>query len=274
MLQSLESLSQRKHLKKGILILDSGLGAISMLQEIRTLIPNTPLIAVADSVGFPYGEKDDLVVIERIRKLAQYFSTVFDPAVLVLACNTASTLALPHLRSELSIPIVGVVPAVKPAAEMSKTRVIAVLATPATVGRTYLSTLIDQFATDCSVLCIPCPDLASLAEEKLRGRSPSLEKVRQELLPLIEDVAFDSVDTVVLACTHFSFLSDELAQLLPNRQIVDPVSSVARQVKRVKTVFEESEDSHTCLVLTAPIVGDDDKELTFSAIDEIVVCSI
>jgi len=274
MSQSLELLSQRKDLKKGILILDSGLGAISMLQEIHDLLPDVPLIAVADSAAFPYGDKADSDVIERVNKISQYFSVIFDPSVVVLACNTASTLALPYLRSSFTIPIVGIVPAVKPAAQMSKTQTIAILATPATINRPYLTRLIEEFAADCSVLCIPCPTLASLAEQKLRGLLPSLAKVRSEITSLIEHEAFDAVDTVVLACTHFSFLLDELRELLPNREILDPASSVAKQVKRVNQLDMASASSVNSLVFTGSAESEMDADLEISGIDEIFFCSI
>src|SRR5690606_22891926 len=151
-----------------------------------------------------------------------------DPKLAVVACNTASTVALPRLRSQFALPIVGVVPAIKPAARLSANRIIRLLATPGTVARPYTQKLIDQFAADCEVIRVGSSELVEQAERKLRGEPVDLDLLRRIMAPIIEGGA----DTVVLGCTHFPLLQQEL-QLAAGRplQWVDSGAAIARRVK-------------------------------------------
>jgi glutamate racemase len=136
---------------------------------------------------------------------------------MVIACNTASTVALPKIRSQITIPVVGVVPAVKPAAQFSRSRVIGLLATPGTIKRAYTQNLIDEFAADCTVIRIGSSELVEMAEDKLRGRPVNKKKVQDIISPLFEGEDGARLDTVVLGCTHFPLLKTELESVVPRR---------------------------------------------------------
>jgi glutamate racemase len=214
-----------------ILLFDSGLGGLSILAELRKQLPALRYTYLADNAGLPYGNKADDWLLQRISLILSSFTTVMEPRVLVLACNTASTLVLPVLRSRFAFPIVGVVPAIKPAAGQSQKRVIGLLATPATVNRPYTDSLIQEFAHDCQVIRVGSSELVEWAEEKLRGGRPSTEKLQRICAPFLE--AKDTPDVIVLGCTHFPFLRDELSRILPNVTWLDSGAAVAKRVKDV-----------------------------------------
>jgi glutamate racemase len=220
--------------QNGILILDSGLGSLSLLIELRKLMPHVSITAVADNEAFPYGTKSEEEVIERVLALAKVFIPKVKPATILVACNTASTIALPQLRALYSIPIVGAVPAIKPAAQISKTGTIALLATPGTVGRCYVDRLIEDFAAHCNVVRFGCSELAALAEKKMFGLPVNKEEVLRELEPLLGSDQYSEIDCLIFGCTHFTFLKDEIQAVIKEAiDIVDPAISVARQVQRV-----------------------------------------
>ena len=152
-----------------ILLFDSGVGGLSVLAAVRDLLPQASLVYVADSAGFPYGTKSEAEIAARVPALLGRLAERYDPRLIVIACNTASTIALQHVRAALDIPIVGTVPAIKPAAELSETRVIGVLGTDATVRQPYVDDLAARFASDCIVLRHGSAALVELAEAKLRG---------------------------------------------------------------------------------------------------------
>ena len=153
--------------RDGILIIDSGLGSVTLLKEVRNLLPNTPVTLIADSAEFPYGKKSPKEIVSRVCYLAEFFLPLTKPSTLLLACNTASTVALPALREKFHLPVVGIVPAVKPASIFSKSGTIALLATPETAKGPYVDDLINSYANHCNVIRIGCPNLASIAEKKL-----------------------------------------------------------------------------------------------------------
>src|SRR5688572_17983072 len=155
-----------------LLIFDSGVGGLSVLAPIRALLPTAPIIYAADSEFYPYGTKRPEEIEARVPALLGRLAERFDPQLIVIACNTASTIALDAVRSALDLPIVGTVPAIKPAAERSKTRVIGVLGTEATVVQPYVDRLADEFAADCTVIRHGSAELVELAEAKLRGAAP------------------------------------------------------------------------------------------------------
>jgi glutamate racemase len=213
-----------------ILIFDSGVGGLSVLQPTRALLPNAPIVYAADSAGFPYGTKTDAELASRVPALLGRLVERFHPRLAVIACNTASTIALEHVRSALDLPVVGTVPAIKPAAELSKSRVIGVLGTNATVRQPYVDDLAAKFAADCTIIRYGSPELVELAEAKLAGEDVSVEDVRAATQPMFDMPHGKRIDTVVLACTHFPLLEDELRGALPNVSYVDGGPGIARRI--------------------------------------------
>ena len=211
-----------------ILFFDSGIGGLSVLGPTRALLPNAPLVYAADSAGFPYGKRSEAELAERVPQLLGALTAAYGPRLIVIACNTASTIALDHARAALDIPIVGTVPAIKPAAECSKSRVIGVLGTEATVRQPYVDDLAERFAEDCLIVRHGSPELVQLAEDKLAGRPVSIADVRDAIAPMIQ--AGPGMDVMVLACTHFPLLATELAAAFPAIAQVDGAAGIARRI--------------------------------------------
>src|SRR5690348_832405 len=189
-----------------ILFFDSGVGGLSVLGPTRELLPNARIVYAADSAGFPYGKRTEADLASRVPALLGRFVERFRPRLAVIACNTASTIALEHVRSALDLPVVGTVPAIKPAAEISSSRVIGVLGTEATVRQPYVDDLAAKFAADCRIVRYGSPELVELAEAKLAGDDVSVEAVKTAAQPMFDAPDGDRIDTVVLACTHFPLL--------------------------------------------------------------------
>jgi len=210
-----------------ILFFDSGVGGLSVLGPTRALLPNAPIVYAADSAGFPYGTKTEAELASRVPALLGRLVERYRPRLAVTACNTASTIALDHVRAALDIPVVGTVPAIKPAAELSKTRVIGVLGTEATVRQPYVDNLAREFASDCTIIRHGSADLVALAEAKLAGERIDPKAILDAVAPLKDNA---QLDTVVLACTHFPLLADELAEALPGVQFVDGGPGIARRI--------------------------------------------
>src|SRR5437588_6416394 len=193
-----------------ILFFDSGVGGLSVLEPTLKLLPNAPIVYAADSAGYPYGKKSDAELASRVPALLGRLVERFHPRLAVIACNTASTIALEHVRSALDLPVVGTVPAIKPAAEMSKSRVIGVLGTEATVRQPYVDDLAARFATDCTIVRHGSPELVELAEAKVAGEDVTVDAVGAAAQPMFDAPAGERIDTIVLACTHFPLLEQEL----------------------------------------------------------------
>jgi glutamate racemase len=213
-----------------ILIFDSGVGGLSVLGPTRALLPNAPIVYTADSAGFPYGTKSDAELASRVPALLGRLVERFHPRLAVIACNTASTIALEHVRSALDLPVVGTVPAIKPAAEMSKSRVIGVLGTEATVRQRYVDDLAAKFAADCTIIRHGSPELVELAEAKLAGDEIRVDAVRTAAQPMFDAPGGERIDTVVLACTHFPLLDNELRAAFSDVDFVDGGSGIARRI--------------------------------------------
>ncbi|HEX5185213.1 MAG TPA: glutamate racemase [Allosphingosinicella sp.] len=194
-----------------LLIFDSGVGGLSVLAAVRRLLPRAPLVYVADSAGYPYGTRKAAEIEARVPALLGRLAERFDPELIVIACNTASTIALDAVRAALDLPIVGTVPAIKPAASLSKSRVIGVLGTEATVRQPYVDRLAALFAADCTIVRHGSAELVDLAEAKLRGNRAGPEAYRPILDALHAHPEGDRIDTIVLACTHFPLVKEELA---------------------------------------------------------------
>ena len=215
-----------------ILVFDSGVGGLSVAREIQQRLPLNPLIYASDNAFFPYGTKDEAELIERVDLVISELLLRYPADILVIACNTASTLTLPHLRSKLNVPIVGVVPAIKPAALMSKTGVIGLLATPATVARPYTHELIREYAANCRVISLGSSELVQIAEQKLRGEAIDANAICRIAQELMRADQAEQMDVLVLACTHFPLLKDELAQHLPTQlKLIDSGAAIARRVE-------------------------------------------
>lgn len=190
-----------------VLFFDSGIGGLSVLREARIFMPDRHFIYVADDVGFPYGSWNDEALRERIVELFEWLLKRYNPELCIIACNTASTLVLGDLRRIFSnVSFVGTVPAIKPAAEQTLSGIISVLATPSTVKRTYTRDLIDSFAQQCQVRLVGSENLASIAEDYLRGIPIDYELVRKEIAGCFVEKDGMRTDIVVLACTHYPFL--------------------------------------------------------------------
>lgn len=216
-----------------VLVFDSGLGGLTVLREIARARPDLDLTLVADDAAFPYSRLSDGELVARVVAVMSRCIEALRPGLVVIACNTASTLALPALRARFPIPFVGTVPAIKPACAQSKTKRVSVLATAATVRRDYTRELIREFAGDCSVTLTGSAQLASLAEAILRGELASDDAIHAEIAPcFVDDGA--RTDTIVLACTHYPLILDRLARLAPWPVTwLDPASAIARRASQL-----------------------------------------
>jgi glutamate racemase len=213
-----------------LLFFDSGVGGLSVLAPTRALLPRASIVYAADNAGFPYGAKSDAELASRVPELLGRLVERFQPRLAVIACNTASTIALDHARAALDLPIVGTVPAIKPAAEISKTRVIGVLGTEATVRQPYVDDLAARFAADCTIIRHGSPELVELAEAKLAGEEVGGEAIRRATQPMFDAPGGDRIDTVVLACTHFPLLEEELASAFTGVTMVHGGPGIARRI--------------------------------------------
>jgi glutamate racemase len=213
-----------------LLFFDSGVGGLSVLAPTRALLPHAPIVYAADNAGFPYGTKSEAELAARVPALLGRLVERFKPRLAVLACNTASTIALDHVRAALDIPVVGTVPAIKPAAEQSRSRVIGVLGTEATVRQPYVDDLAARFAADCTVIRHGSAELVTLAEAKLAGVSIDPKSIAAALAPLRGAPGGESIDVIVLACTHFPLLAAEIAEAWPGVALVDGGSGIARRI--------------------------------------------
>lgn len=213
-----------------ILFFDSGVGGLSVLAPTRLLLPNAAFVYAADNAAFPYGTRSEAEIAARVPALLGRLVERYRPRLAVIACNTASTIALDHVRSALDIPVVGTVPAIKPAAALSRTRVIGVLGTEATVRQPYVDNLAATFATDCTVIRHGSKELVELAEAKLGGAAIDIAQVAAALAPMRAAAHGNEIDVVVLACTHFPLLAAEIAAAWPGVTLLDGGAGIARRI--------------------------------------------
>ncbi|PFG58811.1 glutamate racemase [Vibrio sp. ES.051] len=212
--------------KKKVLVFDSGVGGLSVFQEIHRLLPQLDYLYLFDNQAYPYGELDQDVLIKRVNQLVTSLVEEHQVDIVVIACNTASTIVLPSLRENLPIPVVGVVPAIKPASFLAS-KGVGLIATPATITRQYTHELIREFAQNKRVELLGSTRLVDMAEEKLRGKRVSASELKNILQPLR-----DKVDVAVLGCTHFPLIKDEIHQALGGEVVlVDSGQAIARRVK-------------------------------------------
>ena len=205
-----------------------------MLREIVRARNDAHYVYVADDTFFPYGHHGEEEIIARVVPLIGELIASHHPDLVVIACNTASTLVMPHLRERYPVPFVGTVPAIKPACAASKTKRVSVLGTRGTVQREYTRALIRDFAQGCEVTLVGSAELASLTEAALSGGVVSDEQISAELKPCFVGAGEDAAqrtDTIVLACTHFPLLLDRLNLLAPwPVDWIDPAPAIARRV--------------------------------------------
>ncbi|MEN3793212.1 glutamate racemase [Fulvimarina sp. MAC3] len=218
-----------------ILVLDSGVGGLTVLREARVLMPDRRFVYVADDAGFPYGNWEENALRDRLVELFGDLIAAHAPLACVIACNTASTLALDALRKAYpGMKFVGTVPAIKPAAERTRSGLVSVLATPGTVRRQYTQDLIDQWASRCSVKLVGSVALAGLAERYMRGGFVDEQAVFAEIEPCFVEEGGRRTDIVVLACTHYPFLVNRMRKMAPwPVDWLDPAEAIARQAERV-----------------------------------------
>lgn len=214
-----------------ILVFDSGVGGLSIFREIQQKLPFANMVYASDNAFFPYGTKGEAELIARVDEVLHKIIGVFPVDIIVVACNTASTLTLPHIRSHFTQPVVGVVPAIKPAAALSKSQVIGLLATPATVARPYTHNLIREYAPHTEVISVGSSELVQLAERKLRGEQITALQLKPILQPFFDHPNGYKMDALVLACTHFPLLRNELSgQFSTQVQLIDSGEAIARRV--------------------------------------------
>ena len=218
-----------------VLFYDSGLGGLTVLREARYLLPYEPLLYVADDAAFPIGRWPEDELTARLLSLFDELIAEHRPKAVVIACNTAFTLAGSHLRkAHPDVNFVGTVPAIKPAAERTSSGLISVLATPGTVRRAYTRDLIDSFASQCHVRLVGSDALAELAESHLRGAPVSDETLLEEIADCFLEQDGRRTDIVVLACTHYPFLANRFRKIAPwPVDWLDPAEAIARQLVRV-----------------------------------------
>lgn len=215
-----------------IAVFDSGVGGLTVYREVAAMLPGADIIYLADNAAFPYGPLDEAVLVERVSEVIGRLIVRHAPHVVVVACNTASTLALPVLRARFVMPFVGTVPAIKPAAALSRSRMISVLATPGTVRRDYTRELVAAHAGDCRVTLVGSQRLAGLAERELAGDPAPDGDVLDEIGPaFVVGEGGARTDAVVLACTHYPLLAHRFRALAPwPVEFVDPAPAIARRV--------------------------------------------
>jgi len=214
-----------------ILLFDSGVGGLSVLAELRRVLPQAPVIYAADNGGLPYGTKSEAEVAARVCGLLGRMSERFKPRLICIACNTASTIALGMVRDVLNVAVVGTVPAIKPAAEQTRSGTIGLLGTAATVRQPYVDRLAAEFAADKLLLRFAAGELVAAAEARLRGEPVDPAVYARAAAGLRDQPGGDRIDTVVLACTHFPLVEPELAEAFgPEVRFVHGGAGIARRI--------------------------------------------
>ncbi|MFN4144095.1 glutamate racemase [Aestuariivirga sp.] len=247
-----------------ILLFDSGMGGLTVARSVRHELPFAHLVYAADNAAFPYGAWEEQALVKRILFVMGELIERVEPALVVVACNTASTIALAQLRETFSLPFVGTVPAIKPAAAQTKSGIVGVLATPGTVRREYTQALIHDFASHCHVVLHGAGRMAEIAERKLKGVPVNLGELKAEIAPVFHEEEGRRTDIVVLGCTHYPLLADEMAKVEPwVVRYIDPAPAIARRVADVLRDAEVQDASkpvppHNSVLLTSSRAGAED----------------
>jgi len=226
-----------------VLVFDSGVGGLSISREIIARTEGIELHYLSDNSAFPYGEKTTEELIQRASHVLLSACEQLQPSIVVIACNTASTAVLPSLRTQLSIPVVGVVPAIKSAARVSKSQTFALLATPGTVNRNYTLQLINEHAIHHQVIRLGSSQLVKHIENHIHGQAIDSEYLLSVVKQLTDQVGGENIDTVVLGCTHFPLISEHFKAIKPNWQWIDSGAAIAERVHSLLNLSETSKDS-------------------------------
>ena len=214
-----------------ILVFDSGLGGLTVFREVKAARPDAHFVYLADDAGFPYGDLAEDKLVTRVTDVLGRAIAEHKPDLVVVACNTASTLALAHLRTHFSVLFVGTVPAIKPACAQSVSKLVSVLGTQATVSREYTRALIREFASGCEVHLVGSPRLAAYAEAELAGPRSAENAIATEIAGCFVEKDGRRTDTIVLACTHYPLLLERFCASAPWPVTwLDPAPAIARRV--------------------------------------------
>lgn len=242
---------------KRVLVFDSGVGGLSVFDAICAAGLSLELDYVGDNAWLPYGLKSDAALRERVPALLSRLCAQWTPDAVVIACNTASTIALEETRAALPVPVVGVVPPIKPAAQQSRTGVIGLLATPATIARAYTDELIHKFASDCHVIRFGSSALVEAAEAKLRGHPAPEAAITDAIAGLFSAPRGAEADVVALACTHFPLLAEELRAAAPRQCVwLDSGAAIARRVGEItQAPFGRARARNAAFTEPAPALG-------------------
>ncbi|QZD95028.1 glutamate racemase [Qipengyuania gelatinilytica] len=240
--------------KSPILLFDSGVGGLTVLAELRELLPEAPVIYAADMAGLPYGTKSEAEVAARVAGLLGRMAERYEPRLICIACNTASTIALGMVREVLETPIVGTVPAIKPAAAITETGTIGLLGTEATVRQQYVDDLENRFAEGKRLLRYGANGLVALGERKLRGEEVTVDEVASAASGLVLQPGGENLDTVVLACTHFPLLEPELREAFgKDVKFVHGAQGIARRIDHLLSGQKFSRWSKSFAVTTGEL---------------------
>lgn len=233
--------------ERPILVFDSGIGGLTVLREARVIMPDRRFVYIADDAGFPYGGWEEEALRARIVTLFGDFIAAHNPEIAIIACNTASTLVLDDLRRAYpSVPFVGTVPAIKPAAERTSSGLVSVLATPGTVRRAYTRDLIESFASQCHVRLVGADQLAATAEAHIRGEKIDEDLVAEQIAPCFIEKDGRRTDIVVLACTHYPFLANVFRRLAPwPVDWLDPAEAIARRTVSLLSLRKADGELHS-----------------------------
>jgi glutamate racemase len=241
-----------------IALMDSGIGLLAAAAAVRRLRPDADLVLSSDPGSMPWGPRTPEDVTARALAVAEAAAR-YRPEALIVACNTASVRALPALRARLEpeVPVIGTVPAIKPAAALSKTRTIGVLGTDATIVQPYVDRLAAEFAADCTIVRHGSAELVELAEAKLRGEGADPAAFARILDGLLLRPDGAAIDTIVLACTHFPLVRDELAGAAPRALVfVDGNEGIARRTAWLARDLQWPDSTGTGVaVFTGPASG-------------------
>jgi glutamate racemase len=213
-----------------LLFFDSGIGGLSVLKEVRKTLPHAPIVYAADYAGLPYGTKSEAEIAARVPALLGRLVERYRPRLVTIACNTACTIALTHVRAALDVPVVGTVPAIKPAAEATRSGVIGLLGTAATIRQAYVDRLQADHAGGMTVLRHAAPDLVQAAEAKLRGETVDPDIYAKAMQGLTSTADGDRLDVTILGCTHFPLVKEELSAVTPEMKFVDGAAGIARRI--------------------------------------------
>ncbi len=213
-----------------LLFFDSGIGGLSVLRAVRVALPHAPIVYAADYAGLPYGTKSEAEIAARVPALLGRLVERFRPRLVTIACNTACTIALSHVRAALDVPVVGTVPAIKPAAEATQTGVIGLLGTAATIRQPYVDRLQDAHAAGMTLLRHAAPELVDAAEAKMRGKAVDPAVYARAMRGLTGTPDGDRLDVTILGCTHFPLVQDELAVAAPGMRFVDGAAGISRRI--------------------------------------------